>query len=114
MGPAAVAECLDNFEELYDALNQLLDRGDKALKGKALLTLLLSAKQDFNTINNLHLDKFIARFDKLSSEKNKVIKNVLKEFGLFFKDNVDDYLKFINQSLEQVILSAGSPAEDDD
>jgi len=107
----ALVEVQDHIRTIYPILNSIFDHGERVLKAKGLLLILLLVLEDFNILTSIPLGKFMTKIDKLSSEKSKHIKSILKEYVNIFKFNIQEFLEVVDKELP-LILKVGYDTSD--
>jgi serine/threonine-protein kinase ULK4 len=103
-GESAARDIQEYFKVLFQHLMNILEHGSPPiLKSKSLLMIILLGMNDFSVLHYAVDGKFMLIIDKLFSERNKNVQQVLEKMVDLFKKHIDQFLLCINEELPIIL-----------
>jgi hypothetical protein len=102
-GDEATREMFDYLKYTASFMISFLEHGVVHIKAKTLLTFVMLSRIDISLVSELTNGKFMQIIDKLSQEKNKYLKSVLKEFIQLAREELEKYLEIMENELPSII-----------
>ena len=108
----SVREVFDNQKTILPFVVSFLEHGTVAIKCKTLLMFTMMIGEDPSLLNDPVQGKIFQLVEKMAGEKNKHLRNVLKEFIGLLDFQLEKCLEIIDTDFEQ-LLEANNEEEQD-